>query len=133
MSTLHVVRRDDMTTDPSCKVDIRSYYKPEKLSSCFSLRPRNSMLSSHGLVYQFLCKEYGCNATYIGYTMNSLQSRARQHRYSKTININRMISVIAFLFYIVIHQLEVIASPSHYLSKLRNPYQCMVQLTRYRT
>ena len=68
----------------SKSVQIRVYYKPKKLSSSFSLRPRRSEMQRHGLVYQFSCQHDGCDASYIGYTMNSLATRARQHKYSSS-------------------------------------------------
>ena len=68
--------------DPTRRIDLRIYYKPRKMSSCFSLRPKRPELQRHGLVYQFQCNEDGCNSSYIGYTSNSLQTRARQHRYA---------------------------------------------------
>ena len=68
-------------TKADTDVKLILYYKPKKLSSCFSLRTRKSDASNHGLVYQFSCQEDGCNASYVGYTMNSLKTRAQQHRY----------------------------------------------------
>ena len=65
-------------------ISIRPYYKPLKISSYFSLRERKDLLGSSNVVYQFLCPEAGCNATYIGYTTNTLRTRALQHRYSSS-------------------------------------------------
>ena len=64
------------------KVKVLVYYKPKKLSSCFSLREKKADSVNHGLVYKFKCNADGCNATYIGYTMNTLTHRAKQHRYA---------------------------------------------------
>lgn len=69
---------------PSQVVKVRVYFKPKKLASCFSLRPRRTEMERHGLVYQYTCQHDGCNATYIGYTMNCLSTRARQHKYSSS-------------------------------------------------
>ena len=50
------------------KVNINVYYKPKRLASSFSRRPKSSDLMSHGVVYEFNCKEDDCNASYVGYT-----------------------------------------------------------------
>jgi hypothetical protein len=60
------------------------YFKPKKLSSCFTLRPKLPDIMRHGLVYKFVCTEDSCNASYIGYTMNRLLTRAKQHKYSNS-------------------------------------------------
>ena len=69
-------------TNSNDKVEVRLFFKPSKLSSRFSLRERRPDNANHGLVYQFTCNEEGCNASYIGYTMNRLDVRAKQHKYS---------------------------------------------------
>ena len=66
----------------SDKIVISTYYKPKRLSSYFSLRTRRPESEAHGLVYQFTCTEEGCKASYIGYTMNTLMTRAKQHCYN---------------------------------------------------
>jgi hypothetical protein len=60
---------------------IRSYFKPKKLSSCFSTRKLRHECESVNVVYQYTCSEVGCNANYIGYTTNTLQMRMMQHKY----------------------------------------------------
>ena len=39
-------------------------------------------MQRHGLVYKFSCNEDGCDASYVGYTMNCLITRAKQHKYN---------------------------------------------------
>src|SRR5678816_4020985 len=63
------------------KLILRSYYKPLKLSSCFCTREALSDGGSSNVVYQFQCSESGCNASYIGYTTNTLNMRMSQHKY----------------------------------------------------
>jgi len=58
------------------------YYKPTKLSSIFSTRPRKTELQKVNVVYQFTCQEDSCKASYIGYTTNTLEKRSSQHRYN---------------------------------------------------
>ena len=41
-------------------------------------------LKSRAVVYKFNCVEDCCNASYIGYTMCSLATRAKQHRYKQS-------------------------------------------------
>ena len=77
-------RKHVIPNTPTQNVHVRLYYKPKKLASSFSLRPRHPDPQRHGLVYQFTCPCDGCNATYIGYTMNCLATRARQHKYSQS-------------------------------------------------
>ena len=77
-----LIRKHVSPIDPSKTVQIHVYYKPSKLASQFSLRPKRPKLSTHKVVYQFTCPEVGCQASYIGYTTNTLETRAKQHRYS---------------------------------------------------
>ena len=58
------------------------YFKPFKISAMFSTRPKRVSSERSCVVYQFQCSEDGCNASYIGYTTNSLATRVRQHRYN---------------------------------------------------
>src|SRR5678816_4821324 len=60
---------------------IRDSYKPLKLSSMFSERTSGTKENVNHVVYQFHCNKDGCNASYIGYTTNSLKLRVSQHRY----------------------------------------------------
>lgn len=66
-------------------IRVRAYFKPKKLSSSFSTRPRNEDLfkSSH-VVYQFQCPKDGCSASYVGYTTCTLEKRIKQHTYSSS-------------------------------------------------
>jgi hypothetical protein len=63
------------------KLVVRSYFKPRKLSSCFSTRMLKQECESVNVVYQYTCSEVGCNANYIGYTTNTLRMRMLQHKY----------------------------------------------------
>jgi hypothetical protein len=71
-------------TDPSTTVAVVPYYKPRKLSSFFSTRPSIENRNRANVVYKFDCSEAGCNATYVGYTTNTLLKRCKQHRYSSS-------------------------------------------------
>jgi len=63
------------------KINISCYFKPLKLSSLFSTRPKRPDLMKANVVYRFECQEDSCNASYIGHTTNTLQKRSSQHRY----------------------------------------------------
>ena len=63
------------------EIKLRCYYKPLKLSSMFSERFSGTKENVNHVVYQFNCNKDGCNASYIGYTTNSLKLRVSQHRY----------------------------------------------------
>ena len=63
------------------KVNVRSYYTPRRVSSYFSTRGHCSEDYKSYVVYQFNCKEVGCNSSYVGYTTNTLRTRIMQHRY----------------------------------------------------
>ena len=70
--------------DPKNKdfdIEINIYYRSKKLSSNFSTRPRKSSTSQSHVVYQFSCPERDCKSRYIGYTTNTIHTRAGQHRY----------------------------------------------------
>jgi len=58
------------------KVKISLYYRPKKLQVPTILR--------RAIVYYFKCNQDSCNATYIGYTMCKLITRAKQHRYNNS-------------------------------------------------
>lgn len=74
------------------RVVIRSFFKPKKLSSCFSTRMLRQEHDSVNVVYQYTCYEDGCNATYIGYTTNTLRMRMTQHRYKPSKILEHMMS-----------------------------------------
>ena len=61
------------------KIKIQSYFKANKISSQFSTRPKNA--DPCHVVYQFNCTEPGCKSSYIGYTTNTLKTRAYQHKF----------------------------------------------------
>ena len=46
----------------------------------FSTRPRVAIEDRNNVVYQFTCNEGTCNASYYGYTTQTLQNRMKQHR-----------------------------------------------------
>ena len=62
-------------------INVNVYYKSKKLSTNFSTRSRNSTNSQSHVVYQFSCPERDCKSRYIGYTTNTVHTRAVQHRY----------------------------------------------------
>ena len=64
------------------RITLKPYFKPYKLSSKFSTRPVKPTNERANVVYQFDCPEDGCNASYVGYTTNSLLQRCKQHRYN---------------------------------------------------
>jgi len=93
LDNLHFMQKDEKLLrnilsehlEPVCKeenVKLISYYKPVKLSSVFSTRPKISELQKANVVYKFACEEDSCQASYIGYTTNTLDKRSSQHRYS---------------------------------------------------
>jgi hypothetical protein len=63
---------------------ISIYYKPRKLSSNFTTRPKKPMLEQHNVVYKFACIKESCEASYIGHTSNTVSTRAKQHKYSSS-------------------------------------------------
>jgi len=66
-------------------IKLQPYYKPTKLGSKFSTRPKQEdpLKSSH-VVYQYSCPKDGCNASYIGYTTCELRRRVQQHQYKSS-------------------------------------------------
>lgn len=77
----HIIEKTTISKSTK-KIKISMYYKPQKLESLFSTRPKCADLSKSNVVYLYQCPEDGCQATYIGYTSNTLQIRANQHRSS---------------------------------------------------
>lgn len=71
-------------TNDSSQIRLRPYFKPYKLQSAFSTRLRKESADRVSVVYKFSCPEVRCNATYIGYTTNTLATRVSQHRYSSS-------------------------------------------------
>ena len=72
------------STNSEQSVQTIAYYKPRKIKSLFTTRPRIAYPDKSHVVYQFSCTESGCNATYVGYTTNRLITRCKQHRYSSS-------------------------------------------------
>ena len=64
------------------EIEVTLYYKPKKIESCFTTRTKTPETDKHNVVYQFSCPEDSCNASYIGYTTNTLLTRAKQHKYA---------------------------------------------------
>ena len=69
---------------PGREVDVVTYFRPYKMSACFSTRSRCLDRDRSRVVYRFLCPEPACNAAYIGYTTQTLITRAKQHRYRES-------------------------------------------------
>ena len=71
-----IIREHISSTNPEKTVKLQAYFKPTKLGSKFSTRPRleDPLMSSH-VVYQYSCPKDGCNASYIGYTTCELRRR----------------------------------------------------------
>lgn len=63
-------------------ININAYFLPSKISAFFSTRPSKPVESRSGVVYLFECPQESCNASYIGYTTNTLLTRCKQHKYS---------------------------------------------------
>ena len=90
---LEKIIKNEIITRRDNKIIIRSYFKPTKLSSQFTTRDEVHSHDKHNVVYQFTCSEDGCNATYIGYTTNTLKMRMYQHKY-KPSNIHYHLTTI---------------------------------------
>ena len=80
-NTLKTLCKNHVKTKENISLKISTYYKPQKLSSCFPIRPAKPTNLRSNVVYQFQCPEDNCQASYIGYTTNSLMTRCKQHRY----------------------------------------------------
>lgn len=79
-----IIKEHVKPTNNDNKIKIIAYFKPTKLSSCFSTRRRMDMLQRSHVVYQFRCPMDSCSASYLGYTTNTLATRAQQHRYKSS-------------------------------------------------
>ena len=66
------------------KLSVIPFFKPFKLSSCFTTRTKCPFKDRTRVVYSFECTEDRCNANYIGYTTNSVLTRCKQHRYASS-------------------------------------------------
>jgi len=80
----NIISEHIIPIDKQNNVKLIPYYRPFKISSLFSSRPRRTGLLRANVVYRFNCMEDSCNASYIGYTTNTLQKRCNQHRYSQS-------------------------------------------------
>jgi hypothetical protein len=78
---LNKIINDFLIPKPGNRIKLRMYFKPKKLTNCFSLRKSLPDFEKHGLVYDFQCPEDRCNASYIGHTSNKLLTRMGAHRY----------------------------------------------------
>ena len=67
-------------TEENSTVSVIAYYKPKKISSQFSTRSRDDGVDRVNVVYSFKCNEDACNASYVGYTAQTLQNRITQHK-----------------------------------------------------
>lgn len=79
---LNDIAKQHIMSNGDKKFKICVYYKPKKLSSNFSSRTLKPALQQHGVVYKFNCNEAGCDASYIGHTLNTVETRAKQHKYA---------------------------------------------------
>ena len=73
-----------VTGNNNITVKIKPYYKPFKISSLFSTRPKTAVEERTNVVYEFVCSEDSCNASYVGYTTCTLLNRCKNHRYSQS-------------------------------------------------
>jgi len=76
------IKKHVKPVDENSSITLRPFYKPRKLSSLFSTRSIKPVAERSNVVYKFTCTEARCNATYIGYTTNTLSTRSKQHRYN---------------------------------------------------
>ena len=68
-------------SDPTKSIKLTTFYKPLKLASRFSTRPRRDDAEKSSLVYRFECPISSCNDVhYYGYTNQRLGTRVKQHR-----------------------------------------------------
>ena len=72
------------TSNLDVTLSVVPYYKPNKISSQFSTRVRAENTDRVNVVYSFSCSEDACNASYIGYTSQTLVNRIRQHKYQSS-------------------------------------------------
>jgi len=80
----NIINNHISSNDPVNKININCYYKSLKLSSVFSTRSKRPDAERVDVVYQFICPRDSCQATYVGYTTNTLSTRAQQHRYRQS-------------------------------------------------
>ena len=75
-----MVKSHVKSTSPDKEVNVLTYFRPYKMSSCFSARVKCSQRDQNRVVYRFSCPEPACNASYVGYTAQTLVNRVKQHR-----------------------------------------------------
>ena len=78
----NILHQHVMPTGTDQKIKLISYFRPQKLGSCFSTRPPKIDPDRVSVVYQFSCTEVVCQATYICHTACTLRKRSSQHKYS---------------------------------------------------
>ena len=71
-------------TNENSSLSVVVYYRPRKISSQFSTRVRSDGVGRANVVYSFSCNEDACNASYIGYTAQTLANRIKQHKYQSS-------------------------------------------------
>ena len=74
-----IIKQHLKAINQDIEIKINTYYKSKKLSSNFTTRTKCSNYSH--VVYQFSCPERDCKSCYIGYTTNTVNTRAQQHRF----------------------------------------------------
>ena len=79
-----IVKQHVKSSNSDQKIEIVPYYKPIKLLSSFSTRPRKDPLKTTHVVYQFDCPVDRCNSVYVGYTTCRLERRIQQHKYNSS-------------------------------------------------
>lgn len=79
-----IVKQHVKPTNSDQNIDVIPYYKPTKLISSFSTRPRKTPLETTHVVYQFSCPVDRCNSVYVGYTTCRLERRIQQHKYNNS-------------------------------------------------
>ena len=75
-----IVKSHVQSSSPDKEVNVRTYFRPYKMSSCFSTRFKCPQRDQNRVVYRFSCPEPACNASYVGYTTQTLINRVKQHR-----------------------------------------------------
>ena len=80
----HILRSHVQPANDNSSVSVVTYYRPNKISSQFSTRVRAESSDRTNVVYNFTCGENACNASYIGYTSQTLVNRIKQHKYKSS-------------------------------------------------
>jgi len=77
----NIVQSHVSPSNDNTEISVTSFYKPFKMSALFTTRQLKPVSERSNVVYKFECPEANCNASYIGYTTNTLGIRSKQHRY----------------------------------------------------